>query len=165
MLEEEARFVALTGFARVTEEDETVSGDNYAVLETERGKLTVMISDGTGSGEQAAGDSGRALDLMEKLLEAGYGTEAAVEMVNTAFFATGEDRNHPTLDLCSLNLYSGACEFRKVGAAASFLKKETGVELLGEGIFLSAGRATRARCAGPSGRCGSRIRGSWRKSC
>lgn len=133
MLEEEARFVALTGFARVTEEDETVSGDNYAVLETERGKLTVMISDGTGSGEQAAGDSGRALDLMEKLLEAGYGTEAAVEMVNTAFFATGEDRNHPTLDLCSLNLYSGACEFRKVGAAASFLKRETGVELLAEG--------------------------------
>ena len=54
-------------------------------------------------------------------------------MVNTAFFATGEDRNHPTLDLCSLNLYSGACEFRKVGAAASFLKKETGVELLAEG--------------------------------
>ncbi|MDE5589550.1 MAG: SpoIIE family protein phosphatase, partial [Acetatifactor sp.] len=105
VLEGEARFVALTGFARVTEEDEAISGDNYAVLEAERGKLTVMLSDGTGSGEQAAKNSGQVLDLMEKLLEAGYDSEAAVEMVNTALFVTGEDRNHPTLDVCSINLY------------------------------------------------------------
>lgn len=133
ILEGEARFVALTGFARVTEEDETVSGDNYAVLEPERGKLTVMLSDGTGSGEQAARDSGRVLDLMEKLLEAGYDAEAAVEMVNTALFVTGEDRNHPTLDVCSMNLYSGECEFRKVGGAATFLKRKEDVKLLAEG--------------------------------
>lgn len=133
ILEEEARFVALTGFARVTEEDETVSGDNYAVLETEKGKLTIMLSDGTGSGEQAAKDSGRVLDLMEKLLEAGYSAQAAVEMVNTALFVTGEDRNHPTLDICSINLYSGECELRKVGGAATFLKREEKVETLAEG--------------------------------
>lgn len=133
ILEGEASFVALTGFARVTEEDETVSGDNYAVLEPERGKLTVMLSDGTGSGEQAARDSGRVLDLMEKLLEAGYDAEAAVEMVNTALFVTGEDRNHPTLDVCSMNLYSGECEFRKVGGAATFLKRKEDVKLLAEG--------------------------------
>lgn len=133
ILEGEARLVALTGFARVTEEDETVSGDNYAVLEAERGKLTVMISDGTGSGEQAAENSGRVLDLMEKLLEAGYSAEAAVEMVNTALFVTGEDRNHPTLDVCSMNLYSGECEFRKVGGAATFLKRKKEVKLFAEG--------------------------------
>lgn len=133
ILEQEARFVALTGFARVTKEDETVSGDNYAVLEGERGRLTVMLSDGTGSGEQAAKDSGRVLDLMEKLLEAGYGPETALEMANTALFAAGEDENHPTLDLCEMNLYSGTCELRKAGGAASFLKREDGVELLAAG--------------------------------
>lgn len=133
IVEREARYVALTGFARVTEEDETISGDNYAVLETERGSLTVMLSDGTGSGEQAARNSGQVLDLMEKLLEAGYDAGAAVEMVNTALFATGEDRNHPTLDICTMNLYSGQCELRKVGGAATFLKKENKVEQLAEG--------------------------------
>lgn len=133
ILEQEARFVALTGFARVTKEDETVSGDNYAVLEGERGRLTVMLSDGTGSGEQAAKDSGRVLDLMEKLLEAGYGPETALEMANTALFAAGEDENHPTLDLCEMNLYSGTCELRKAGGAATFLKREDGVELLAAG--------------------------------
>lgn len=133
VLEQEARFIALTGFARVTKEDESVSGDNYAVLETEQARLTVMLSDGTGSGEQAAKDSGRVLDLMEKLLEAGYGAEAAAEMVNTALFAAAEDENHPTLDICCINLYSGECEFRKAGGAASFLKREGTAEQLAAG--------------------------------
>lgn len=133
VLEQEARFLALTGFSRAIEEGETVSGDNYAVLEAERGRLTVMLSDGTGSGEQAGKDSGQVLDLMEKFLEAGYGTDAAIGMVNTALFVTGGDNNHPTLDVCEIDLYSGRCELRKIGGAATFLKKEERVELLTEG--------------------------------
>lgn len=133
MLEQETRFLALTGFSRATEEGETASGDNYAVLEAERGRLTVMLSDGTGSGEQAGKDSGQVLDLMEKLLEAGYSTDTAIEMVNTALFATGEDRNHPTLDVCEIDLYSGECKLRKIGGAATFLKREQEVEQLAEG--------------------------------
>lgn len=133
MLEQETRFLALTGFSRATEEGETASGDNYAVLEAERGRLTVMLSDGTGSGEQAGKDSGQVLDLMEKLLEAGYSTDTAIEMVNTALFATGEDRNHPTLDICEIDLYSGECKLRKIGGAATFLKREQEVEQLAEG--------------------------------
>ena len=73
------------------------------------------------------------LDLMEKLLEAGYSTDAAIEMVNTALFAAGEDKNHPTLDVCDIDLYNGSCELRKVGGAATFLKRETEVERLAEG--------------------------------
>lgn len=133
VLEQEARFLALTGFSRAIEEGETVSGDNYAVLEAERGRLTVMLSDGTGSGEQAGKDSGQVLDLMEKFLEAGYGTDAAIGMVNTALFVTGGDNNHPTLDVCEIDLYSGRCELRKIGGAATFFKKEERVELLTEG--------------------------------
>lgn len=130
VLEEETEFMALTGFSRAIKENETVSGDNYAVLETEKGRLTVMLSDGTGSGEQAGRDSERVLDLMEKLMEAGYGDEAAVEMVNTALFAAGEDQNHPTLDLCNIDLYQGSCELRKVGGAVTFLKRGGEVEPL-----------------------------------
>lgn len=133
ILEGEARFLALTGFARAIKENETVSGDNYAVLEAERGRLTIMLSDGTGSGEQAGNDSGQVLDLMEKFLEAGYSTDAAIKMINTALFALGEDRNHPTLDICEVDLCGGSCELRKVGGAATFLKREEKVEQLAEG--------------------------------
>ena len=130
VLEESAGFLAITGFSRVTKENEVVSGDNYAVIEEEKGRVTVMLSDGTGSGEQASKDSGQVLDLMEKLLEAGYDMNAAVNMVNTALYATGEDQKHPTLDVCGMDLYKGSCELLKVGAAASFLKRKGKVEAL-----------------------------------
>jgi len=133
VLEEETAFLALTGFSRAVKEGETISGDNYAVVEAERGRMTVMLSDGTGSGEKAGQDSERVLDLMEKMLEAGYDMEEAVNMVNTALFAAGEDGNHPTLDICDINLYQGSCQVRKAGGAATFFKRGEEVEQLSIG--------------------------------
>lgn len=129
----EARFMTLTGFAKIVKENESISGDNYSLLESERGKLTVILSDGTGSGEKACQDSEQVLDLTEKLLEAGYGIQTAVNLVNSALFARGEEQNHPTLDICDIDLYEGKCEFCKVGGAASFIKRENRVELLEAG--------------------------------
>lgn len=125
---EEPGFVALTGFCKVTKENETVSGDHYSILESEKGRMSLILSDGTGSGEQASKDSERVLDLVEKLLEAGYEREAAADMVNVAFFAGGREYSHPTLDICDLNLYDGKCSFCKVGGAASFIKRGPHVE-------------------------------------
>ena len=115
ILEEEAAFVALTGFSRVTKENETVSGDNFAAMETQQGRITVMISDGTGSGEQAGKDSERVLDLMEKMIEAGCTVDGAIGMVNTVFFSSEEDCGHPTLDVCDIDLYRGNCSLHKAG--------------------------------------------------
>lgn len=133
ILEEETGYTVMTGFSRAVKEEETVSGDNYAVVETEKGKMTVMISDGTGSGEIAGRDSGRVLDLMEKMLEAGYDMDAAINMANSALFALGEDKNHPTLDICEVDLYQGSCAVRKVGGAVTFLKRGLEVEQLATG--------------------------------
>jgi len=133
ILEEEAGYSVMTGFSRAVKEEETVSGDNYAVVESEKGTITVMLSDGTGSGEIAGRDSGRVLDLMEKMLEAGYETDAAINMVNSALFALGEDKNHPTLDICEVDLYQGNCALRKVGGAVTFLKRGLEVEQLAMG--------------------------------
>ncbi|MBE5884681.1 MAG: hypothetical protein E7291_09790 [Lachnospiraceae bacterium] len=132
---EEARYIALTGFSKAVKESETISGDNYSVIESEKGKMTILLSDGTGSGEQANADSGKVLDLMEKMLEAGFSTEAAVNMVNAAMFATGEEYNHPTLDICTLDLYQGHCDICKVGGAATFIKREQQVEEISGGTL------------------------------
>ena len=130
VLEEEAAFLVLTGFSRAVKEGESVSGDNYAVVEAEKGRVTVMLSDGTGSGEKAGRDSERVLDLMEKMLEAGYGVDAAINLVNTPLFASGRDANQPTLDICDIDLYQGSCQLRKIGGAATFLKRGQEVEQL-----------------------------------
>lgn len=125
---EETRYVAITGFCRAVKENEEISGDQYSVLESEKGRVTLLLSDGTGSGEQASEDSGKTLDLMEKFLEAGYDTEAAANMVNIAFYAGEKALSHPTLDICDLNLYSGDCMFLKVGGSTSFVKRGEKVE-------------------------------------
>lgn len=130
---EEPKFVALTGFCKVTKENESVSGDHYSILESEKGKMSLILSDGTGSGEQASRDSERVLDLIEKLLEAGYEREAAADMVNVAFFAGDREYSHPTLDICDLDLYDGGCYFCKVGGAASFLKRGRHIEMVSQG--------------------------------
>lgn len=139
---EEARYIVLSGCARAVKENEAISGDNYAIIESEKGKMTVLLSDGMGSGEKACSDSEKVLDLMEKLLEAGYQMDAAVNLVNSALIAQGEEQNMSTLDICDLDLYEGVCEFRKIGAAASFLKRESLVEEISShnlplGIFQS----------------------------
>lgn len=120
---EEARYTILTGSARAVKENETTSGDNFAVIESEKGKITVMLSDGVGSGENASRASEKVLDLMEKMLEAGYGMDTAVSLVNNALIAQGEEQNMSTLDICDIDLYEGSCEFLKIGAAASFIKR------------------------------------------
>ncbi len=130
---EEAKYIAITGYCKITKENEAVSGDHYSILESEKGKLTLLLSDGTGSGERASADSERVLDLMEKLLEAGYGLEPAVSMVNAALLARGQEYSHPTLDICDLDLYNGRCSFCKVGGAASFLKRGDRVEQISQG--------------------------------
>lgn len=128
---EEPRFVVLFGSARAVKENEVISGDNYSIIQSDRGWTTVLLSDGMGSGQQANADSSQVLDMMEKMLEAGFETDMAVSLVNSALLAAGDRagrRNMSTLDICSLNLYQGVCVFRKVGAAASFLKSNSYVE-------------------------------------
>lgn len=128
---EEPRFVVLSGSARAVKEDEAISGDNYSIIQSDRGWMTVLLSDGMGCGEDASADSSQVLDMMEKLLEAGFETDMAVGLVNSALLAAADlsgRRNMSTLDICSLNLYQGMCVFRKIGAAASFLKSNSYVE-------------------------------------
>lgn len=127
---EEADYIVLTGFAKAVRENENVSGDNYAFLEAEKNKMTILLSDGTGSGEKAGRDSGQVLDLMEKMLETGYGIPSAVKLVNSALYAKGDDMNHPTIDVCHLDLYHGKCDFYKVGGALSFLKRGNQAETI-----------------------------------
>ena len=86
-----------------------------------------------GSGEKASQDSETVLDLMEKLIEAGYKPGAAANLVNSALITGGEEQNMSTLDICEVDLYDGICEFIKIGAAASFIKRGHMVEQISGG--------------------------------
>ncbi len=130
---EEARFHVLTGVAKAVKETEKISGDNYAFFETETGNLTAVLSDGMGSGDKACNDSTMVVELMQKFLEAGFQMEMAIQMINSALLTGGENTNMSTLDLCSMDLYSGECHFVKVGSACSYIKRQHLVDRISSG--------------------------------
>lgn len=125
---EEPAFFAFVGSAKAIKENESVSGDNFCQFETEKNGLTIMLSDGMGSGKKASEDSRRVLDLMERLLSAGFSGETAVQMVNTSLSIGGTDSNMSTLDVCNIDLHDGVVELTKVGAASTFIKRANLVE-------------------------------------
>lgn len=120
---EEPAYHILTGVAKAVKETEKISGDNYSFYETDNGKMVVILSDGMGSGEKACSDSERVIEMMERLLEAGFRKESAIQLINGALTASGKEDNMSTLDICEMNLYTGECEFIKVGAACTYIKR------------------------------------------
>lgn len=90
----------------------------------------MSLSDGMGSGETASRESQRVIELTEQLLETGFSARAALKLVNTVLLLTGTEQHPATLDLCCIDLNTGVLEAMKLGAAATFIKSEDGVELL-----------------------------------
>mgnify|MGYP002508312641 CR=1 FL=1 len=70
-----------------------ISGDNYSFYEAENGRMVAVLSDGMGSGEKACDDSERIIEKMERLLEAGFRKETAVQMINGALVAAGQEEH------------------------------------------------------------------------
>ena len=140
---EEVSYSVLTGVAKATKEREAFSGDNYTLKEYNGGSFVCAISDGMGSGVSACQDSQQLIELLEKLLEAGFSIEVAAEMLNDLLLIQTENTRTATLDLCEINLYSGNSVFLKAGAVPSFIKRGKYVKRLSEstlplGLFTDA---------------------------
>lgn len=80
----------------------------------------LMLSDGMGSGPAAARTASLAVTFFEQLLSAGCRRQTALGMLNHLICSGGEECS-ATVDLCSVDLCSGAVSFLKSGAAASFV--------------------------------------------
>lgn len=130
---EESRFHTLTGVAKAVKETEQISGDNYSFFEMETGNLTAVLSDGMGSGDKACADSTMVVELVQRFLEAGFQMEMAIQMINSTLLSGGEQSNMSTLDVCSLDLYSGECHFIKVGSSSSYIKRQHLVDRISSG--------------------------------
>ncbi|MGN0348925.1 MAG: SpoIIE family protein phosphatase [Roseburia sp.] len=120
---EDTLFRGVQGIARVSKDGARISGDNFSFLELERGELLLGLSDGMGSGSTACKESELVLDLVERFMEAGFSVPTAIRMMNSAMVMKGENDLYSTVDLCNIDLYSGAASLYKIGAAATFVKR------------------------------------------
>ena len=128
--EEDTIYKSIQGVARLIKDGAAISGDNFSFLERENGQVIMSLSDGMGSGSRACKESEMVIELVEKFLEAGFGVETAIRMMNSAMVMKGEDDLFSTVDISVIDLYSGNCEIFKIGASATFIRHKNEVECL-----------------------------------
>lgn len=99
-----------------------VCGDTIAAFEA-NGRYYMLISDGMGSGREAALTSEVCATVLQRLICAGAGTETALKLLNNVIRA-GERECSATVDIAEIDLMTGEARFIKSGAAPSFVLRD-----------------------------------------
>ncbi len=120
-------------FAEITIacEGNKLAGDTSECFVDVYGRAVAIISDGMGSGGRAAVDSTMAVSLLTKLIKAGFGYDSALKIVNSALLVKSGDESLATVDLVSVDLFTGKAEFLKAGAPSTYVKRRGLVESVG----------------------------------
>ena len=121
--QERAVYTVDWGSSQLTETGSKITGDAYRSLTTDTGRFVLILSDGMGTGGNAAVDSAMTSDLLRRLLEAGVGCDAALKIVNSALLLKSGEETLATADVAAVDLFTGRAEFYKAGAAPTFLVK------------------------------------------
>lgn len=115
---------AAVGIASVRKKGESVSGDKGTYFKTDEGILYVILSDGMGSGDEAAKESESTINILERFLMAGLNPENVLKILGSAISAKNDlNTGYATVDLLGVNLFTGESKIFKCGAAPSYVKK------------------------------------------
>ncbi len=133
---------AAVGIAAAKKAGESVSGDRGTYFKTDSGTLCVILSDGMGTGEDAAGESGEAVAILERFLRSGVDPAVAMKVLNSVMLLrNGDEWGFATVDLMCVDLFSGEADFYKYGAAPSYVRSGRSVRRV-DGVSLAAGLAS-----------------------
>ena len=117
-------FSARIGTAVGKKENSPLSGDSGSFFKLEDGRLCVILSDGMGSGRQAAAESASAIRMLEHFLKAGIAPSLALTTINSALVVKNSDSgSFTTLDFMCVDLFTGECDFYKYGSSPSYIKR------------------------------------------
>ncbi len=100
---------------------DNVCGDTCTHFSDSRGNLYLLLSDGMGTGREAAVDSSLTCSMIVKLIKAGFGMDSVLKFVNSTLQANRLKETLSTIDIAKIDLYTGRVEFFKAGSASSFV--------------------------------------------
>ena len=115
------------GIAQAARGGQKICGDYYSYLELRDGRQALVLSDGMGNGSRAQQESKAAVQLVERLLLAGFDKDTVVRTVNTILQLRSSEETFATLDVLLLDTEKGEALFLKNGAAPSYLYSGGGV--------------------------------------
>ena len=102
-------------------------GDTTDAFLTDNLYFYSLLSDGMGSGAQAAFNSGMSAMFIEKMLSAGNRADITLRMLNNFLRSENSSSGREcsvTVDLMELDLMSGAASFIKSGAAPTYILRK-----------------------------------------
>ncbi len=114
------RFCAEYASANKEKDGEKFSGDCICMFDTGENYFYSLISDGMGSGSEAALTSRLCGVFLRRMLEAGNSKPVALEMLNN-FLRSKNTECFATVDLFEFDLMNGKASFIKGGAASSYV--------------------------------------------
>ena len=107
-----------------------VCGDSFRILNPTGTRASLLLSDGMGSGNSAAVDSAMASSLTARLAEAGLSFPTTLKLVNGALLVKSGEESIATMDVATIDLYSGRVHLYKAGAAPTVVcKNGRGLEI------------------------------------
>ncbi len=141
----EAEPLAVTvGSSAAKKSGESVSGDRCLCFRTDEGILYVLLSDGMGSGHEAAKMASGAASVTERFLRAGVSPELTLDILSSLCLLRNEESlESATVDLLRLDMFSGEARLYKYGAAPSYLRRGSSVKRVG-GSALPVGFADKS---------------------
>lgn len=123
------RYGAIYGEASARKFGSDGNGDSRTVRKLGGDKLFVAVCDGMGSGSHAAEQSSSTLAMVEHFYNAGFGDEAALNMINRMLMLKESD-DFAALDLCVFDLETAIAHFVKLGGVQSFVKRADIVDVI-----------------------------------
>lgn len=127
---EEVNFMTLSGTARQTKNQGEISGDNFAVMELNSGQTFMSICDGMGTGKKAWKYSEIIIDLLEKMIDSGFEESTTLKLANGVMLTGNQWQEPAAVDMALIDQYSGTCQFLKLGAACTYVKRGSWVECI-----------------------------------
>ncbi len=128
------RYTATVGFVSRAKDEGQVSGDSHLAAGLPNGRVLMMLSDGMGTGSDAARESRTAVRLIRRFLSAEVDHALTFDSVNQLLMLLGGEDMFATVDLCVLDLNACNATFSKLGGCDSFLIRR------GELIRVEGGR-------------------------
>lgn len=115
-------FRITTATASLPSSKKEPSGDRIRFFATEEESFYGILSDGMGSGEEAAETAALSVTFLEKMLLGGNSRETSLRMLNN-LIRTGKEECSATVDMLCFDLLYGTAMFIKSGAAPSYIKR------------------------------------------
>lgn len=127
-LRQASRYKVKTGVAQHSFKDGKLCGDSFKTFYNKEGKFVSVISDGMGTGANAALDGELVSGIISRLISSGFDYDSALKTVNCAMMVKSNDESLSTVDICEIEPDTGSLICMKAGAPPTLLLHNGKVE-------------------------------------